>query len=185
LESHDTSIAWIKKDQSPPSFELQVEGRPVGTLTWLAGSPDTAVADTPGKILVFRKKGILRKRVVVETIAEKEIARASLSLFGTSGLLRIRAGEQFRFEARDHLDWLDGKGNHLARISHKPESSLEGGFVENQGYDGTIPLILLFLGWYIHCCLFRRRMGSGRELDRSTAFWTGSSERGDSSPARD
>ena len=185
MESPDASIVWIKRDHSPPSFELRVEGRPIGTLTWLTGSPDTAVADTPGKILVFRKKGILRQRVVVETIAEKEIARASLSMFGTSGVLRIRTGEQFRFEARTHLDWLDGNGNHLARITHKLQSVLEGGYVENQGYDGTIPLILLFLGWYIHCCLFRRRAGHDRERDSSTAFWTGSADRRDASPARD
>jgi hypothetical protein len=86
-----------------------------------------------GGVMVFRREGILRRRIVIETLREEPIARISLLPLAASGELRHTDGNQYRFTTRGGFEWSDASGRVLA--------------------GDALPLVLVFAEWYLHVTL--------------------------------
>lgn len=143
-------FTWVRTGLSPLNYELLCDGRPVGTLAWLRGPRTAALAETAGRILVLRRKGLLRQQIVVETISEEVVARGSLPPLGKVGYLHSTDGKRYNFRLSDTLEWLDSRGEVLARIPLSEEDVPTGAIVDDAYTGRPVPLILMFVGWYIH-----------------------------------
>ena len=141
---------WIQRGNHPPHYELQCNGTPYGSLSWVQGSRSTAVAEIAGGVMVFRREGILRRRIVIETLREELVARISHLSLATSGELRHADGSHFRYTTKGGVEWSDAEGKVVARIDQM--AGEEGGSVlmEMTPAEGPFPLVLIFAGWYLY-----------------------------------
>jgi hypothetical protein len=113
-----------------------------------------------GGVLVFRREGLLLRHIVVESLREEPIAKISLFPLGRSGELRQSDGSRFSFRNKGPLQWIDAGGNVVARIDDGSESEGDGTVTELSAFGKTIPLVLVFAGWYLRVTL-RHHLDAG------------------------
>ena len=126
---------------------------PYGSLSWVQGSRSTAVAEMAGGVMVFRREGILRRRIVIETLREELVARISHLPLATSGDLRHADGSHYRFTTKGGVEWSDAGGKVVARIDETTGQDGATVLMKLTPTDGPLPLVLIFAGWYLYVTL--------------------------------
>ena len=148
-------FAWIRRGSLPLHFELLCNGSPFGSLSWAQGSRSTAVAEMAGGVFVFRRKGLFLQQIVVENLREETIAKISLNPLNRSGELRQPDGSRYSFRVKGGLQWIDAGGRIMARIENV--NGVEGSVTEYSSFEKSLPLVLVFAGWYLRVTLRRDR----------------------------
>lgn len=144
-------FAWIRRGNLPLHYELLCNGTPFGSLSWVEGSRSTAVAEMAGGVLVFRRIGLFLRQIVVENLREEPIAKLSLNPLTRSGELRQPDGGRYSFRVKGDVQWIDADGRILARIENV--NGVEGTVTESSSFGKSLPLILVFAGWYLRVTL--------------------------------
>lgn len=155
-------FAWIRRGSHPLHFELLCNGSPLGSLAWVQGSRSTAVAEMAGGVIVFRKEGILLRRVVLENLREEQVAKISLNPVTRSGEYRQPDGTRYSFRMHGTLQWSDAEGRILARIDDATGIGGIGTVTESSSMGKALPLTLVFAGWYLRVTMKRDRAFGSR-----------------------
>jgi hypothetical protein len=161
-------FAWIRRGNLPLHYELLCNGSPLGSLCWVQGSRSTAVAEMAGGVLVFRREGLLLRRVVIENLREEPIAKISLNPVTRTGELRQPDGTRYSFRIKGTLQWSDAAGNPLARIDDATGIGGIGTVTETSSIGKALPLTLVFAGWYLRITMRRDRAAGSIPIAQDT-----------------
>jgi hypothetical protein len=114
-------------------YELCSDGKVFGSISCPPGSRGAVLAELLGQLLVMKKRGYLRQTVVLETVAEQEVARLSLDRLKRRGSLQRADGKRFDFRILGKLDWRSPRGGFVGMATHLPDrEELEGEVRQNQ-----------------------------------------------------
>lgn len=141
-------LKWVRSSNSAQYHLLGKNGM-VGSLIWVGGSHDVAVAEIGARILVFRKTGFFRPHISVETVREMSVGRINLDGKEHAGSFHLSDGRQFDFLADEYLEWKDGEKQTLARVACGRSSDGMSISAEYERKGEDLPLLLLAAGLYI------------------------------------
>jgi hypothetical protein len=84
-----------------------------GSISCAPSAEGALLAEFLGQLLVLKRRGYFRPVVILETVAEKEIARLSLDFLGRRGSLHTVDGKKFSFRLSGKVDWRTAQGDFL------------------------------------------------------------------------
>jgi|WetSurMetagenome_2_1015567.scaffolds.fasta_scaffold221422_2 hypothetical protein len=120
------------------SYDLSSDGRVFGSITCAPEAEGALLADCLGQLLVLRKRGYFRQTLVLETVAEEEIARFSLGPLRRRGNLQTIDGKKLVFRISGRVDWHTAHGEFSGRVSTLPGQATGDGEIRQNHPDRPI-----------------------------------------------
>jgi hypothetical protein len=132
----------LRLDGSAPrsivSYDLCSDGKVFGSISYSPAVEGALLAEFLGRLLVLKRRGYFRQTVVLETVAEKEIARLSMDLRGRRGSLQTVEGRKFTFRLSGRMDWSSAHGDFRGRAEVIPGENDVAGEIRQDHPDRPI-----------------------------------------------
>ena len=142
-------LKCVRSGASSSHYHLQGEDGRLGSLTWLGEARGVALAEVGNKVFVFRKAGVLRPYILVETVSETPVARINVGRSDSAGHLRLSDGRTFEFITDEFLEWRNDENRTLVRIEGNGADDAPHIPAAYERESEDIPLLLLVAGLYI------------------------------------
>jgi hypothetical protein len=150
------------------SYDLCSDGKVFGSISCAPTMEGALLAEFLGRLLVLKRRGYLRQMIVLETIAEEEVARFSLNFLGKRGILETTEGKRFNFQLSGKVDWHSAHGDFLGRAKAIPGENDIAGEIHQDHPDRPISPYPLSIWGLMQLGLSLPARETGR--DNSTHF---------------